>query len=160
LTGNNREYPARPIVGVGGVVIEGGKALLIRRGAPPMAGEWSIPGGTLELGETLEQGVRRELSEETGLKIRVLALIEAFGRIFRDEQGRVQYHYVILDYLCQRISGTERAANDALDVAWVSEEELSAFSLAPKAIGVLRKAFEMARHRPTFISEFRPEPPE
>jgi len=128
-------------------VIEEGKALLIRRGAPPLEGEWSIPGGALEVGETLEQGVRRELSEETGLDVRVLELIEAFGRMLRDAEGRVQYHYVILDYLCERISGTAKAASDVLDFIWAREEELPSFSLTPTVIRVLRKALEMARHR-------------
>jgi 8-oxo-dGTP diphosphatase len=142
---HNREYPARPILGVGGVVIEDGKALLIRRGAPPLEGEWSIPGGALEVGETIERGVRRELNEETGLEIRVVELIEAFGRILRDSEGRVQYHYVILDYLCRRVGGTAKAASDILDVVWARKEELAAFSLTPTAIRVLRKAFDMAR---------------
>jgi mutator protein MutT len=143
----NREYPARPILGVGGVIIENGKALLIRRGAPPLEGEWSIPGGALEVGEMLEQGVRRELNEETGLEVRVLDLIEVFGRILPDANGRIRYHYVILDCLCERISGTEKAASDVLDVAWAEETDLAAYSLTPTAMRVLRKAFEMAQSR-------------
>lgn len=143
----NREYPARPILGVGGVIIEGDRALLIRRGTAPLEGEWSIPGGALEVGETLDEGVHRELSEETGLNVRAVDLIEAVGRILRDAEGRVQYHYVILDYLCERISGTEKATSDVVDVVWAREDELTAFSLTPTVIRVLRKAFKMARRR-------------
>src|SRR5579863_8414137 len=103
---SSREFPERPIVGVGGVVIENDRALLIRRGTEPLLGEWSIPGGTLELGETLENGVARELLEETGLTVRVLGLIEVFDRIFSAEgnisaekEVRPKYHFVIADYL-------------------------------------------------------------
>jgi 8-oxo-dGTP diphosphatase len=117
-----REYPDRPVVGVGGVVIRDGRALLIRRGSPPLAGQWSIPGGTLELGETIAEGVRRELREETGLEVRVLDLIEVFDRIFPDGEGRPQYHFVILDYLCEAAAGTPRAGSDVTDVAWAGEE--------------------------------------
>src|ERR1700733_5115749 len=118
---SRREYPERPVVGVGGVVIAVGRALLIRRGPPPLDGQWSIPGGTLELGETLRDGVKRELGEETGIEVRVLDLIEVFDRISPDEEGRWKYHFVIVDYLCEAIGGTARAASDASDVAWASE---------------------------------------
>src|SRR5271163_3761539 len=104
---SSREYPERPVVGVGGVVIENGRVLLIRRGGEPLKGQWSIPGGTLETGETLEEGTRREMLEETGLAVRVMELIEVFERIFNDEggsdpaaTGRPRYHFIILDYLC------------------------------------------------------------
>ena len=92
-----REYPERPLVGVGGVIIAGGRTLLIRRGGPPLEGQWSIPGGMLELGETIEEGVRRELAEETGIEVRVLDLIEVFERVIPGEGGRTRYHFVILD---------------------------------------------------------------
>jgi len=146
----SREYPSRPIVGVGGVVIEDGRAVLIRRGSPPLEGEWSIPGGKLEVGETLLEGVRRELLEETGLEVRVLELIEVFERIFRDADGRPQYHFVILDYLCEAVSGTPRSGGDSTDVALVREEDLEKYSLTPAATRVVKKAFAMARaKRPT-----------
>src|SRR5262249_30359449 len=96
-----REYPERPIVGVGGVVIENDRALLIRRGSAPLLGEWSIPGGMLEVGETISEGVQRELLEETALEVKVLDLIEVFERVTRDADGRSKYHFVILDYLCE-----------------------------------------------------------
>ncbi|MGA7914600.1 MAG: NUDIX domain-containing protein, partial [Candidatus Acidiferrales bacterium] len=104
MTGQ-REYPERPLVGVGGVVILEGQALLIKRGGPPLEGEWSIPGGMLELGETLDQGVRRELAEETGIEVHVLDLIEVFERVFLDDDGKTRYHFVILDYLCEAVRG-------------------------------------------------------
>ncbi|HKS67248.1 MAG TPA: NUDIX hydrolase [Candidatus Acidoferrales bacterium] len=142
-----REYPERPIVGVGGVVISNGRALLIKRGHPPLQGEWSIPGGTLEVGETLLQGVERELAEETGIRVRVVTLIEVFERVFRDDGGKAKYHFVILDYLCESIGGEARAGSDVTDVAWASEDDLDPFSLSPTATRVIRRAFEMARVR-------------
>jgi 8-oxo-dGTP diphosphatase len=151
-----REYPERPVVGVGGVVIEDGRALLIRRGSEPLRGEWSIPGGTLELGESLEQGVARELLEETGLEVRVLELIEVFDRIFEgDDQApggalpkkAPKYHYVIADYLCERIRGEAVAASDVTQVAFAREEELAGFGLTETATRILRKAFGIDRAR-------------
>lgn len=134
-------------MGVGGVVIAGGRALLIRRGHPPLAGEWSIPGGTLELGETIADGVRRELEEETGVQVRVLDLIEVFERIFPDGSGRPQYHFVIVDHLCEMLGGEARAGGDVVDIAWAAEGDLAKFSLTPTATRVLRKAFAMSRAR-------------
>ena len=143
----SREYPERPLVGVGGVVIAENRVLLIRRGGPPLEGEWSIPGGILELGEALRDGVRRELQEETGLDVRVGDLIEAFERIMPDANGKWRYHFVILDYLCEAMSGVARAGSDVVDVAWSFEEELLRFSLTPAAMRVIKRAFEMARSR-------------
>ncbi len=150
----NREYPDRPVVGVGGVVIRDGRALLIRRGSEPLKGQWSIPGGLLELGETLEEGVRRELREETGLEVRVLELIEVFERIFPDpdptpsgQRPTPRYHFVILDYLCEAPEGEPRAGGDVTQVAFATEAELDQFHLTPTATRVLRKAFAMARQR-------------
>jgi 8-oxo-dGTP diphosphatase len=140
-----REYPDRPLVGVGGVVIRDGRVLLIRRAGPPLQGEWSIPGGLLELGESLDQGVRRELAEETGLEVRVLDLIEVFERVFPDDDGRTKYHFVILDYLCEAVSGEARAASDVTDAAWAQEDELASYSLTPTATRVIKRAFEMWR---------------
>jgi 8-oxo-dGTP diphosphatase len=149
-----REYPERPVVGVGGVVIEDGRTLLILRGSEPLRGQWSIPGGTLELGESLEAGVARELLEETGLEVRVLDLIEVFDRIFteRDAGGggtpqKPKFHYVIIDYLCERISGEPRPGSDVTDVAFAREDELGRFALTVAVTRVLRKAFLMDRER-------------
>jgi 8-oxo-dGTP diphosphatase len=132
---------------VGGVVIANGRTLLIRRGHPPLEGEWSIPGGTLELGETLLDAVRRELAEETGIEVRVGELVEAFERIFPDGEGQPKYHFVILDYLCQAISGTARAGSDVTDVVWAAESELPRYSLTPTATRVIKKAFQMVQQR-------------
>ena len=153
-----REYPERPIVGVGGVVIEDGRALLIRRGNEPLIGQWSIPGGTLELGETLAEGTARELQEETGVEVKVLEMIEAFERInfgrgadetwsTMEERKRPRFHFVIVDYLCERISGEAIAGGDVTDVAWAEEDDLEKFALTPTATRVIRKAFSMARGR-------------
>lgn len=128
-------------------MISNGRALLIKRGHPPLQGEWSIPGGTLEVGETLLQGVERELAEETGIRVRVVTLIEVFERVFRDDGGKAKYHFVILDYLCESIGGEARAGSDVTDVAWASEDDLDPFSLSPTATRVIRRAFEMARVR-------------
>lgn len=146
MTGR-REYPECPVVGVGGVVIADGRTLLIRRGHPPLEGEWSIPGGTLEVGETLLDAVRRELLEETGMEVRVGELIEAFERIFPDDDGQPKYHFVILDYLCEAAGGQARAGSDVTDVAWAAEEELGNYSLTPTATRVIRRAFAMSRER-------------
>jgi 8-oxo-dGTP diphosphatase len=153
-----REYPEKPIVGVGGVVIENGNVLLIRRGTEPLMGQWSIPGGTLELGETLVEGTERELKEETGLMVRVLDLIEVFERInfghgadeswtTPEEKRRPRFHFVIADYLCERISGEPVAGGDVTDVAWAGESELEKFALTRTATRVIRKAFSLARSR-------------
>jgi 8-oxo-dGTP diphosphatase len=149
-----REYPERPVVGIGGVVIENECVLLIRRASEPLRGQWSIPGGTLELGESLHQGVAREMLEETGLEVRVLDVIEVFDRIFHQEGDEVsdprrgpRFHYVIVDYLCERVSGEPRAASDVTDVALAGEDELEQFHLTPTATRVLHKAFAMHRAR-------------
>jgi 8-oxo-dGTP diphosphatase len=159
----SREYPERPVVGVGGVVIEGGRALLIRRGSEPLLGQWSIPGGTLELGESLEHGVVRELKEETGLTVGIVEMIEVFDRIYEDEADAAggegsssgvtakkkgpRYHYVIIDYLCERIEGEAKAGSDVTDVAYATEDELVRFGLTETATRILRKAFAMERAR-------------
>jgi ADP-ribose pyrophosphatase YjhB (NUDIX family) len=146
---SKREFPERPLVGVGGVVIAGERALLIRRGSEPLKGEWSIPGGMLELGEKIADGIARELKEETGLTVGVLDFIEVFERIFPDSDtsGPPRYHFVIVDYLCERLEGEARPGSDVTDVAWVREEELGRYGVSPSATRVLKKAFTMARER-------------
>jgi ADP-ribose pyrophosphatase YjhB (NUDIX family) len=164
----NREYPELPMVGVGGVVIDGERVLLVRRATEPAYGEWTIPGGLLEVGETLVEGVARELFEETGLHVRVLDLIEALERIFHDPAGepvsrdagaspnsampadatrKPRYHYVILDYLCERVSGEPMMNNELTDLAFVREDELEKYKLTPIASRIVRKAFAMSRAR-------------
>ena len=153
-----REYPEWPVVGVGGVVISDGRALLIRRGSEPLKGEWSIPGGTLELGETIVEGIARELREETGLEVKALELIEVFERILegdpnepgrRARNARPKYHFVIVDYLCEVLGGTPQPGSDVTATAWAREEELGRYTLTPTATRVLKKAFAMARARAT-----------
>ena len=139
------EYPERPVVGVGGVVILEGRALLIRRGHEPRKGAWSIPGGKLELGETIVEAVRRELREETGLDVEVGELIEALERIECDADGRVRFHFLILDYRCNARAGHPVAGGDALDVAFVAENELGKYALSEDVLRVVGKAFEMWR---------------
>ncbi len=132
-----------PSVGVGAVVIDAGRVVLIRRAKEPLRGRWVVPGGTVELGETLEQAVVRELKEETGLDVRPLALVTAFDRISR-EAGRVSYHYVIVDFLCERIGGRLEAGDDALEAILARPDELSGLELPPKALEVVLDGFRRA----------------
>jgi len=141
-----RTYPNQPLVGVGGVVIDRGRALLIRRGKEPLKGEWSIPGGMLELGEELAAGVQRELKEETGLDVVPLECILVFDRI-QCEGTRVKYHYVIVDYLCRRKRGRLRPASDVVDARWVRREDLPQYHLTELATEVILRAFEMVKGR-------------
>jgi 8-oxo-dGTP diphosphatase len=117
-----REFPASPLVGVGAVIVKDGRVLLIQRGTEPARGRWSIPGGLIEVGESLTEAVVREVCEETGLEIEPIELLELLDRIHRDG-ARVRYHYVIADYLCRVVGGTLRAASDANAVRWVEREE-------------------------------------
>jgi 8-oxo-dGTP diphosphatase len=130
---------------VAGVVVSGGRVLLVRRGRPPLEGEWSIPGGMLELGESVFEGVRRELAEETGLEVQVVELIEVFERISLDGQGRTKYHFVVLDYFCKLVGGEAKAASDAAELTWATREELDSYALAVSARRVIERAFEMVR---------------
>lgn len=140
-----REYPAAPVAGVGGVVIRGDEVLLVRRAFPPRQGEWSLPGGRLELGESLEDAVRREVREETGIEVAVGPLVEVFDRVHRDDAGRVRYHFVIVDYLCRPIGGTLCAGDDAADARWVGRGAVAALGVNPHALAVIEKGF--AAHR-------------
>ncbi|HYA62313.1 MAG TPA: NUDIX hydrolase [Candidatus Sulfotelmatobacter sp.] len=136
-----REYPDRPIVGVGGVVVHRQRALLIRRGCEPLKGAWSIPGGMLELGEELAEGVRRELKEETGLDVEPLEIVAAFDRITR-EGKRIKYHYVIVDYVCRLRGGKLKPSSDVTDARWVRREEMPQYHLSEMATKVILKSFE------------------
>jgi ADP-ribose pyrophosphatase YjhB (NUDIX family) len=139
-----RDYPDRPIIGVGAVIVEHGRALLVRRGTEPLRGEWSIPGGALELGEKLRHGVRREVLEETGLEVEAGEVLEVFDSIFSDDSGRTQYHYVLIDYLCKVVGGEARAGSDVSEVMWVTEAELSGLGLREATERVLRKGLCLA----------------
>jgi 8-oxo-dGTP diphosphatase len=135
-----REYPDHPLVGVGGVVIHRNRVLLVRRGGEPLKGQWSIPGGLIEVGEGLADAVRRELKEETGLDAEPLKIIEIFDRIFRDGR-RVRYHFVIVDYVCKLKAGRLRPASDVLEARWVKRQDLGRYHLNRKVISVSRRAF-------------------
>ena len=136
-----REFPDHPMVGVGGVVIHRGRLLLIRRGGEPLKGEWSLPGGLVELGEELAEAARRELQEETGLDVEPLEILTVFDRIFRDG-GRVRYHFVIVDFACRLKGGRLAPASDVLDARWVRREDLPQYHLTEKATSVAVQAFE------------------
>ena len=143
-----REYPDRPIVGVGGVIVEEGKVLLIRRKYEPLKGHWSLPGGMVEIGETLEAALARELLEETGLAVDVGPVIEVFDRITRDEDHRVRYHFVLIDYLCWRAGGVLRAGSDVDAAIWADPDNLAEYSLTDKATSVIRRGMTLARGAP------------
>ena len=143
-----REYPERPIVGVGAVIVETGRVVLIRRRYEPLAGQWSLPGGTVELGETLEQGAAREMLEETGLVVDVGPVIEVFDRIIFDDSKRVRYHFVLVDYLCWPISGQLRAGSDVEDAVFAAPDDLPKYGLTAKATAVIERGFELARKAP------------
>src|SRR5271167_1454395 len=136
-----RDYPERPIIGVGAVIIQGDRALLVRRATEPLVGEWSVPGGALELGEKLRDGAAREALEETGLHIEVGEVLDVFDSIFPDSGGRTQFHYVLIDFLCRPVSGEATAGSDVSAVKWVTEAELAELNLRPSIAQVLRKAF-------------------
>lgn len=142
-----REYPDAPIAGVGAIIVRdnpGGpkQVLLIRRGQEPLKGEWSLPGGAVELGETLEEAICREVLEETGLVVETVDIVQAFDRISRDDEGRVRYHYVLIDFLCRILGGSLAFATDALDGRWAAADELE--GLTPLTVEVIRKALTMA----------------
>ena len=148
--GSSREYPNFPIPGVGAVVlreVEGRtEVLLIRRGSEPMAGGWSLPGGAIELGESIREACVRETLEETGLTVEALAEVEMIDIIHRDEMGRVQFHYVVVDILCRVLGGQLLSGTDATEVAWADVRQvldLGDFALTARACTVIRKALMM-----------------
>lgn len=151
MSSDRRSYPDRPFVGVGAVVVHEGRVLLVKRRYEPLAGRWSLPGGGVELGETLEASVAREMLEETGLEVEVGPVIEVFDRITRDEDGRVRYHYVLVDYLCWPIGGHLRAGSDVEDAVFVRPEELPAYGVSAKATAVIRRALELDREAPRSV---------
>jgi 8-oxo-dGTP diphosphatase len=140
-----REYPEHPVVGVGAVVVRDGRALIIKRAHEPRKGEWSLPGGLLELGESLTDAVRREIREETSLEIEVGPIIETFDRVHRDDQGRIRYHFVIVDFVCWSAHGDAVAGSDADDVAWVTEQEIDAYKINTHARAVINRGLEFPK---------------
>lgn len=139
----NREYPDRPLVGVGGVIIHDNRALIVQRGKAPRKDEWTIPGGLLEVGETLRAGVEREILEETGLVVEAGEVLDVFDSIHPDASGRAQYHYVLIDFLCTWISGEARAASDVAQARWITREELHTVPLIGFTARVIGKGFEI-----------------
>jgi 8-oxo-dGTP diphosphatase len=136
-----REFPEIPLVGVGAIIIEDSRVLLVKRAHPPLQAQWSIPGGVLEIGEMIREAAVREAREETGLVVEPEDLLGVYDRILRDIEERVQYHYVLIDFLCRRIGGELLAASDAAEVRWFKRDELPELNLAEDTIDVIRKGF-------------------
>ena len=146
---DTRQYPERPIVGVGAVIVDHlGRVVLIRRRYEPMAGRWSLPGGAVELGETLEAGAAREMLEETGFEVEVGPVIEVFDRIILDEERRVRYHFVLVDYLCWPLAGALRAGGDVDEAVLVDPSGLAEYDLTKKATAVIERGLQLARDAP------------
>lgn len=139
-----REYPKQPLVGVGAIIVQRGRIALIKRGKPPLMGEWSIPGGMLELGETVRHGVEREALEETGLVVQARELLGVFDRIVCDAEGQFSYHYVLVDFLCEVISGELCAGHDACDADWFTPEQVASLPLAADTAQVIHLGFSKA----------------
>lgn len=135
-----KSYPPRPVVGVGAVVLDARRVLLIKRAHEPLKGQWSLPGGRVELGETLEQAVAREVQEETGLDVDVGPIVDVLDRITRDEDGRVEHHYVLVDFVCRPSGGILSSASDADAAEWVPIEALADYGVAEVTVAVIRKA--------------------
>ena len=138
---DNRRYPSRPILGVGAIIFQKDTVLLVRRGKPPLEGQWSLPGGVVEAGETLEEAVRREILEETGLTLQSLRQFEIFERIMLDDEGRPEYHYVLLDFIAEPGSGTACAASDTSACQWLPEPALARCRLTEGTLAVIERAF-------------------
>jgi len=141
-----REYPEQPLVGVGAIIIKNDSVVLVKRGHPPLAGEWSIPGGVLEVGETLREAAVRETLEETGLAVETADLLGVFDRVLRDADERTIYHYVLIDFLCKLISGEPAPAGDAVEAQWFTRDEAEALPLAKDTAEVIRLGFEKSNN--------------
>ena len=136
-----REFPELPLVGVGAVIIENARVLLVKRAHPPLEAQWSIPGGVLEVGEMVREAAIREVREETGLIVEAGDLLGVYDRVLRNAEQRVQYHYVLIDFLCRRVAGDLAAASDAAEVRWFRREELPGLKLAEDTLDVIAKGF-------------------
>ena len=142
---DDRRYPKRPIVGVGAIILRRDRILMAQRGKEPLMGWWSLPGGALELGESLADGVRREVREETGLEIRPMGVLEIFERIMRDATGAPEYHYVLIDYICRITGGELCAGDDVCAVEWVRRSELPKLQITEGTLAVIEKGFRERR---------------
>ncbi|MFZ0815753.1 MAG: NUDIX hydrolase [Candidatus Sulfotelmatobacter sp.] len=136
-----REFPEVPLVGVGAIIIEDARVVLVKRRHPPLQDQWSIPGGVLEVGELVREAAVREAREETGLTVEAGELLGVYDRVLRDAEQRVQYHYVLIDFLCQRVAGDIAADSDAAEARWFTREELPDLNLAEDTLDVIRKGF-------------------
>jgi 8-oxo-dGTP diphosphatase len=136
-----RIFPDRPWLGVGGLIFQDDQVLLIKRGREPGIGHWSIPGGMVEVGESVSMAVEREVLEETGLKVEAQDLVKIFERIIPDEEGRIQYHYVVLDYLCRVVGGRLSASSDAEEAYFYSMQDLDRLHLLPETEQVIRQGY-------------------
>ena len=144
---DNRRYPKRPILGVGALVFQRNRILLVERGKAPLKGYWSLPGGALETGELLRDGIRREVREETGLEVEPVELATIFERIMPDSAGKPEYHYVLVDYICRVTRGVAAPSSDASAVAWVTEADLKNYQLTSGTLPVIQAAFQKRRKR-------------
>jgi 8-oxo-dGTP diphosphatase len=142
---DSRRYPERPLIGVGAILLRRDRVLMAQRGKQPLKGRWSLPGGLLEIGETLDGAVRRETREETGLEIKPLGVLEIFERIMRDGAGRPEYHYVLIDYVCRATGGTLAAGDDVCAVEWVRRRDLPRLEITEGTLAVIEKAFRERR---------------
>ncbi|HLH00976.1 MAG TPA: NUDIX hydrolase [Bryobacteraceae bacterium] len=140
-TKEDRRFPSRPFLGVGALIFDDRRILLVERGKEPLKGYWSLPGGILETGEKLEEAIRREVLEETGLDVEPMSLFEVFERIMPGEDGRVEYHYVLIDYICRPVGGRLQAASDVARATWVSEQNLGSYRLTDGTLAVIERAF-------------------
>ena len=142
---DNRRYPAHPLVGVGALIFEGDSILMAQRGKEPLRGLWSLPGGLVETGESLESAVCREVREETGLRVAPLGVLEIFERIMRDSKGDAEYHYVLIDYICKVTGGALCAGDDACGAEWIRRRDLKKLEITEGTLGVIEKGFRNRR---------------
>ena len=142
---DDRSYPARPVPGVGALIIRDNRIRLVERGREPLKGYWSLPGGAVETGERLEEALRREVREETGLEVELVHMVEIFERIMADETGATKYHYILIDYICRLVGGTLKASDDASRADWFTEDEIGGLQITRGTPGVIAKAFSWWR---------------
>jgi 8-oxo-dGTP diphosphatase len=145
--GMQREFPEVPLIGVGAIIIERERVVLVKRAHPPLQAQWSIPGGVLEIGELVRDAAVREAREETGLTVEPVELLGVYDRVLRNPEQRVQYHYVLIDFLCRRVAGNLAAASDAAEVRWFTREKLPGLNLAEDTLDVIQKGFSKLEGR-------------